>query len=42
MPTNYHILELKNISQAYGSVNQRFVALEDLNLIIDEGNLLLY
>jgi len=37
MPTNYHILELKNISQAYGSVNQRFVALEDLNLIIDEG-----
>jgi NitT/TauT family transport system ATP-binding protein len=37
MPTNDHILELKNISQAYGSVNQRFVAIEDLNLIIDEG-----
>jgi NitT/TauT family transport system ATP-binding protein len=37
MSINDHILELKNVSQAYGSVNQRFVAIEDLNLIIDEG-----
>lgn len=37
MPKNNHILELKNISQVYGSGNQRFVAIKDANLVINEG-----
>jgi len=37
MPKNNHILELKNINQVYGSGNQRFVAIKDANLVINEG-----
>lgn len=37
MPKNNHILELKNITQVYVSGSQRFVAIEDANLVINEG-----
>ncbi len=37
MSINDHLLELKHISQVYGSGNQRCVAVKDINLIIDKG-----
>jgi NitT/TauT family transport system ATP-binding protein len=37
MPTNTPLLELKHISQIYGSGQRRFTAVADVNLMIKEG-----
>ena len=36
---NTHLLELKHITQMYGSGQRRFVAVQDINMAIDEGEL---
>ncbi len=36
---NTHLLELKHITQMYGSGQRRFVAVQDINMAVDEGEL---